>query len=116
MYVMRVGSLDSVARVPAAGKASADTRHVEQTARLVASRSEQRIGALHDVVERITAQEHGHIILFQAHRPKASRWLIARKRPGFLNQPIRNRQGAPACKDWGSLARFLWRSTWALSW
>ena len=38
------------------GGASANTRHCEQAARLVALRPEKRVGACHDIGERVTAQ------------------------------------------------------------
>ncbi len=40
----------------APGEASANTRHFEQTARPVASRSEKGVHGFHDIRERVTAQ------------------------------------------------------------
>ncbi len=70
---------------PAPGEASADTRHGEQAARSVTSRPENGVHAFHDIREQITAQDHGHIVLLQTHRSKASRGLITGERHSFLD-------------------------------
>ncbi len=41
---------------PAPGEASTNTRHFEQTARLVTCRPEKGVGAFHNIRERVTTQ------------------------------------------------------------
>lgn len=77
----------------APGETLADTRHLEQAARLVVSRPEEGFLGFLDIGERVAAEQHGHIILFQADRPEARRGLVTGERPGFLQRiygvPIR---------------------------
>jgi hypothetical protein len=52
----------------APGKALADAHHRESGICLVAARPKQGLGRCRDVGERVTAQEQGHVVLFQTDR------------------------------------------------